>query len=99
MVGWMDDIRTEPLDQAVNRHLQPASPRGRSEQRELGMGVDRDQVVGDQANQAKRTGMGERVEKIDADRVKLVGNVGRLMQTPLPCDDGKLRGLELHADA
>ena len=99
MVGRVDDVRTEPLDERVHRDLQFASTRDRPKQRELGVGIGGNQVVGDQADQAERAGMSELIEKIDADGVEPVGNVGRVVQPALPGDDGEVGSLELHPDA
>ncbi len=69
MVGRMDNIRTEPLDERVHRDLEPTPPRDRPKQRELDMSIGGDQIVGDQTDQAERAGMSELIEKIDAARV------------------------------
>ncbi len=92
----MHDVGTKSRDEFINCHLQTTSSSKGAEKVELRQIVYADQVVCDHTDQAKRSGMINVIEEIDADRIEALRNVGRLPEPVLTGQDLKVRGLELY---
>ena len=72
-------------------------PSKRAEKVELHEIVDVDEVVGDETDQAERTGVINVIEKGDTDCIESLRNVGRFTE-PVPTGYNlEVRGLELYA--
>jgi hypothetical protein len=67
IIGAIHDVGAKALGEAINCHLQLAFPSKGAEKVELDTMVDVDEVVGDETDQAKRTGVMNVIEKIDTD--------------------------------
>jgi hypothetical protein len=59
--------------------------------------VDVDEVVGDETDQAERTGVINEIEKGDTDCIESLRNVGRFTEPVLTGYNLEVRGLELYA--
>ena len=57
VIGAVHDVGAKALGEAIDCHLQLALPSKRAEKVELHKIVDVDEVVGDQTDQAERTGV------------------------------------------
>src|SRR5262249_14195163 len=91
----MNDVAAKPQRERVDRQLKAPPPGKGAEEVELDLVIDGNQVISSHANQAEWTGMAELVEEIDRDRIKPLGDVGRLTEPPLPRQDLELCRLEL----
>ena len=67
VVGAVNDVGAKALGEAINCHLQLALPRKGAEKVELCEIVDVDEVVGNETDQAERTGVINVIEKSDPD--------------------------------
>ena len=67
VIGAVHDVGAKALGEAINCHLQLALPSKGAEKVELHKIVDVDEVVGDETDQAERTGVINVIEKSDTD--------------------------------
>ena len=95
----MHNIGTIALSEPIDGRFQLALPSERAEEIKLHAIVDADQVVGHHADQAERPWMVDLLEKLDANRIEPLRDVGRLAEPVLTGQELKVRGLELYAYA
>ena len=76
----MHDVDAEALRKTIDGHLQLAATTKRVEQAGLSKIIIANQIVCDETDQAERPAMIDMFEKIDGDRIKSLGYVGRLTE-------------------
>ncbi len=79
----MHDVGAKAIGETINCHLQLALPSKSAEKVELRHIVNVHQVVSDQTDQAKRTGVINVIEKSDTDCIESLRNVGRFAEPVL----------------